>query len=90
MVEVQDDLASLRSSFLGAVVFAAGLFMCFATAGLLFPIALPLMALGSFLLVFAALVTKHSSSAARMFSWAAAVAAVGMLAFLLWPVGSGA
>lgn len=86
----RDDLSSLRSSFVGAVVFSVGVVVWLATAGFLFFLALPLMALGAFLLVFAALVSKHSSGAARMFSAAAAAAAVGFIAFLLWPVGSGA
>jgi len=88
-VENRDDLDSLRSSCPGAAVFSAGVLVWLASGGFLFIVALPVMALGSFLLVFAALVTNHSSSAARMLSGTAGVAAVGFLAFLLLPVGSG-
>jgi hypothetical protein len=90
VVVTEDSLSSLRSSRPGAVVFAIGLVIWFATGGFLFMLALPVMGLGAFLLLFAALVAKHSSSSARIFSASAAVAAVMVIAFLLWPIGSGA
>ena len=80
----EDDLTSLRSSRLGAMVFLVGLGIWLATAGFLFVLALPVMALGTFLLLFAALLAKHSSSEARLFSACAAAAAAGVVVFLIW------
>ena len=82
----RDDLSSLRSSMVGAALFAVGLLVWLGTAGLFFIIALPVMALGAFLLLFAFLTTKHSSPAAKVISGGAFLGAVGAIAFLLWAI----
>lgn len=82
-----DDLGSVRSSIPGAIAFAAGAMVWIATAGFLFFVAMPLMGLGAFLLVFAALVTKHSSTAARVTSSFLALVAVAAVVGAFWAPG---
>ncbi len=87
MVGQDDDLGSVRSSIPGGLVFAVGAAVWISTAGFLFFVALPVMGLGAFLLVFAALVTKHSSTAARVTSSVLALVAVAAVVGAVWAPG---
>lgn len=85
-----DAPSPLRPLLPGALVFIAGLAIWFATAGLLFMLALPVMALGTFLLLFAALIMKPSPKMARACAVFSALVAAAILGLLLWPAGVGA
>ena len=68
----------------GLSAFLAGTLLWVTSAGLLFFAALPLMALGVFLLVFAASISPPSDKRTRLLSWCTAVAAACCLGATIW------
>jgi len=79
-------LASLRTLVPGIAVFCLGGLLWLGSAGLLFFVAIPILLLGSFLLVFSFFVTKHSSQLARAMSGGFAAFSVISCATVLWPL----
>jgi hypothetical protein len=84
-MERSQAFASLRSLVPGIVVYCLGGLLWLGSAGFLFFVAIPILLLGAFLLVFSFLVTKHSSPLARAVSACFAVLSIASCVALVWP-----
>jgi len=84
-MERSNKLSSLRSLIPGIVVFWSGALLWLGSAGLLMFIAIPVLLLGSFLLIFSFFVTAHSSRLARVVSACLAIFSVLSSVLVLLP-----
>ena len=84
-METSKQFASLRSLVPGLCALLIGGFVWLGSAGFLFFLAIPLLLLGTFLLLFSFAVTKHSSRWARAIAGCSALFAVLVCASVLWP-----
>ena len=67
--EIEKSESSFGALIPGAPIFVVGVLIWLLTAGLGFLISLPVMFLGSFLMIFKTAVMRHSSSDAKFLSW---------------------
>lgn len=76
MPQEPDNRASTNGLIPGLPIFIVGALLWLLTAGFGFFIALPVMFLGSFLMVFGCAVVGHSTRSAHWLSWSIALASV--------------
>jgi hypothetical protein len=81
-----NELASLRSLAPGLSAFLTGCLVWLGSAGFLFFLAIPLLLLGTYLMLFSFAVTKHSSNDARAIAGAASLFAMLLCGWVLWSV----
>jgi hypothetical protein len=78
--------ASLKSLLPGVAIFVVGVLIWLSTAGLLLALALPVIALGTFLLFFAAVTTQYDSPRVQYTAIGIACGAAAFGAALVWPI----